>query len=550
MLSQGPDATPGGAASLVLDERWRIAGWDAAATKLLRFEQREVLGRRCNEILSCRDMQGDPFCAERCPVRRLLARSEMPAAPESGEFLARDGQGCALQLTAAVGLRPEEAAGHVLIVLTRNASDCAGDGTEGPAKGIVERALDNALEEALVATGADAVEIFLLERGTRKMVLSGFRGPCSHAFHQVAEFRIGEGFPGLVAGDDKPLLTDDLPHDARYLRSQVKEAGFRYYLCVPISGSGSPLGSLHVASRTDPQAVLPHWLSLRRLAERLGIILELAGSGHPNTASGLYSPGNLDGRLDLRCLGRFTAWRAGAPLPLERFVRRRALTLLKILLQHFGRVVDREEMAELLWPAGPPKDADTLLKVAIHYLRRGLEPDGGSKCALPFIVTEAKGYAFNVDSFHWLDVHEFQAAAEQGYRLERKGSRKEALAAFQAAAGLYTGDYLEEEPYSDWCFGRRKDLRQTYVDVLRRTARLLWMGGETEASIRCYYRTLEFDPYLENVHRDLMDVLWRSGRRTEALRQYEVCCRAVREEFDVPPMPDTEALYRSIRDRI
>ena len=551
MLSQGPDPSPGATASLVVDERWRIAGWDAAATKLLGFEQQEVLGRRCHEVFSCRDLQGEPFCTERCPVRRLLAPAEeLPATPESGEFLARDGRGRALQLTAAIGLRPEEAAGHVLILLARSAVDRTGEGAEEPARGIVGRLMDGALEEALAATGADAAEIFLLERSTRRMILSGFRGPFSQAFHQVAEFRLGEGFPGLVAGNDRPLLTDDLPHDARFLRSQVKDAGFRYYLCVPIPGAGTPAGSLHVASRSNPQAVLSHWLTLSRLAEDLGNIFELAGSSHPNLDCGLYAAGEHDERLDLRCLGRFSVSRAGTPLPIERFGRRRALTLLKMLLQHFGRVVDREEMAELMWPAGPPKDADTLVKVAAHYLRRGLEPAGGSRHAPPFIITEANGYAFNVDSFHWLDVREFQAAAERGSRLERTGSRREALAAFRAAAALYTGDYLEEEPYSDWCFERRKELRQTYVDVLRRTARLLWIGGEAEASIQCYYRTLEFDPYLEEVHRDLMDALWRSGRRTEALRQYEVCRRAMREEFDVLPLPETQALYRSIRDRI
>jgi DNA-binding SARP family transcriptional activator len=55
---------------------------------------------------------------------------------------------------------------------------------------------------------------------------------------------------------------------------------------------------------------------------------------------------------------------------------------------------------------------------------------------------------------------------------------------------------------------------------------------------------------LEDVHRDLMDVLCRSGKRTQALRQFEACRRALREEFDAVPVLETETLYRRILGRL
>jgi DNA-binding SARP family transcriptional activator len=51
---------------------------------------------------------------------------------------------------------------------------------------------------------------------------------------------------------------------------------------------------------------------------------------------------------------------------------------------------------------------------------------------------------------------------------------------------------------------------------------------------------------LEEVHRDLMEVLNRCGRRAQALRQYEACRQALKDEFDAAPVIETETLYRSI----
>ncbi|TAM61065.1 hypothetical protein EPN52_03615 [bacterium] len=364
-----------GTASVLIDGRWRIVGWSAAAGRLFGRSSREALRHRCYEIVVCRDADGRPLCSgARCPIKRSLNDAAAGAARPSG-LVASDSQGRPLHLSAGVAMRPDEASGNVLILLEQRRT---------------------------VAT-----------------------------------------------------------------------------------------------------------------------------------------------TLDLRCLGTFTATRGGAVLPAGGFVRRRPLTVLKILLTNYGRIVARDELVEMLWPELPPKDAVTMLKVAVHYLRRGLGAAGGSRAA--FVMTEGEGYAFDVASPHRLDAKEFLAASNEGVRQERLGCREPALAAFEAAAQLYVGDYLEDEPYSDWCRERRSELRQTYMTVLRRAARLHDDGGEVEAAVAAYRRTLEVDPCLEDVHRDLMALLWRHGRRADALRQYQMCARALHEELGVLPLEETQALYHAMR---
>ncbi|MGH7707539.1 MAG: BTAD domain-containing putative transcriptional regulator [Vulcanimicrobiaceae bacterium] len=412
-------------------------------------------------------------------------------------------------------------------------------------------AIGDVLDAALSATGADVAEVFLRNDGDSGVTLAGFRGPFPQAFNQITRFEEGQGYPGLVAQRGRPLKVVDAANDGRFLRRRVTALGFHSFLCAPIPGADRPAGSLDVAWRSASGNFLRHTLSLSREAERLALLLEREQSDQPavriaHAAAHVAA----DGRgLELRLLGRFEARSGDAPLSMDCFSRRRAVTLLKILLTNYGKVVGRDELIELLWPADAPRDAANLVKTAVHYLRRGLGDAENGRAEMSFIATEPNGYAFNPASAHWFDAHEFEAAAEAGLHLERRGLWREALVALRSAADLYGGDYLEDEAYSDWCAGRRRRLRGVLFDVLHATARLLRSAGDYEAAIRSFRHILELDPCLEDVHRDLIDLFGRCGRRTQALRQFDVCRQALRDEFGVAPDIETETLYRRILGR-
>ncbi|MBI4288389.1 MAG: GAF domain-containing sensor histidine kinase [Chloroflexi bacterium] len=107
--------------------------------------------------------------------------------------------------------------------------------------------------DALRTEGAvDASELFLLDPRSHEMVLAGHSGLFPKAFRQITRFAVGQGFPGLVAASSKPLRTERLTDDKRYLRRLVKDKGFRYYLCLPLTGEEGVLGCLNLASRGQP----------------------------------------------------------------------------------------------------------------------------------------------------------------------------------------------------------------------------------------------------------------------------------------------------------
>jgi DNA-binding SARP family transcriptional activator len=62
-------------------------------------------------------------------------------------------------------------------------------------------------------------------------------------------------------------------------------------------------------------------------------------------------------------------------------------------------------------------------------------------------------------------------------------------------------------------------------------------------------RLLAIDPLQEEVHRTLMRLYVRQGRRAAALRQYQACVAILQKELGVEPEAQTKRLYLEILQR-
>jgi DNA-binding SARP family transcriptional activator len=248
--------------------------------------------------------------------------------------------------------------------------------------------------------------------------------------------------------------------------------------------------------------------------------------------------------LDIRCLGLFRLRIGDAVVPREAFRRRRALTLLEILLVHDGRAVHRDELVAILCPEADDASATRLLASALHYLRRALHLPGHE--AVPCIRHDGAYWSFDAASPHLLDWREFETGIDHASRLAAWGHATEALSAYQQALGYYTGDLLADEPESDWCEADRSALRERYLTALMACAALHLASGDAEPAIACYRQALRTDPAREDIQAALMRALWQAGRRAEALRQFDDLATVLDRECDTVPAAATRRLYDEI----
>ncbi|MGH2368356.1 MAG: AfsR/SARP family transcriptional regulator, partial [Chloroflexota bacterium] len=238
--------------------------------------------------------------------------------------------------------------------------------------------------------------------------------------------------------------------------------------------------------------------------------------------------------LRLCLLGRFEL-RAGDKVVVDRtWSRRKAAALLKLLALHPARSLHREQVLDVLWPDLDPAAAANNLHKTLHYLRAAFAGHG-----VPATTVELARDAVVLASAVWIDWDAFRthAAATRG------SGDPESLA---AALAYYGGPLLPEDLYEDWTEPARQGLQALYLELLAELAQVHETRGQPAQAIPCWRQLLETDPLHEPAHRALMRLYAQSGRRHDALRQYQACRTALERELGVAPAAETEALFQAI----
>jgi len=238
--------------------------------------------------------------------------------------------------------------------------------------------------------------------------------------------------------------------------------------------------------------------------------------------------------LRIRALGGFEVCRGEVLIPPAAWQRRKTRLLLLYLLTH-RRPVPRDEVLETLWPDLAPDAAALALNTTFSDLRRILEPYLGKGQPSRYLARDEETLAFDLTSDTWYDVRAFEQAAQAGGP------------AIPSALELYRGDFLPEEPYEDWVLRERERLRALYLNTLIAQLAEHMRAGAWRGSASLARRILEREPWLEEAWRALIQCYAILGRRSEALHAYHACVRALREELDVDPAPETRALYERLK---
>jgi DNA-binding SARP family transcriptional activator len=221
-----------------------------------------------------------------------------------------------------------------------------------------------------------------------------------------------------------------------------------------------------------------------------------------------------------------------------------ARALLAYLLVFRNRIHARDVLAGVFWEDFPQKRARNCLNTTIWRLRRFLEPRG----VLPgtyLISTRAGELGFNGKSEYWLDVDIFERRILTILGTPAERIRREDVSSLEETTRLYLGDLLEGY-YGDWALQERERLRCRYLDCLYFLMCFFTRSQETPKALEYGRKILFVDPLREDVHRHLMQLYGRQGQRSLAVRQYRLCCESLERDLGIPPMPETQAMYRSL----
>jgi DNA-binding SARP family transcriptional activator len=228
--------------------------------------------------------------------------------------------------------------------------------------------------------------------------------------------------------------------------------------------------------------------------------------------------------VTIRLLGRLELSINGVPIRLAG----RHAQALSALLALKPRPRLRDAIAADLWPDFDGPSASSL-RQALWLLRTGISASGIEPERVLDVGPETLGIrpAVRLD----LDVAAFESLAA--------GGPQGALAALE----LYRGDLAEGLGHE--CFAaERERLSDLYEDALATVGDARLATGDVAGAVDAATRLLLRDPLREEAHGVLIAAYGLTGSRSQVVRQYRRLCDILRDELAVPPLPETQAIYR------
>jgi predicted ATPase/DNA-binding SARP family transcriptional activator/biotin operon repressor len=214
-----------------------------------------------------------------------------------------------------------------------------------------------------------------------------------------------------------------------------------------------------------------------------------------------------------------------------------ARSVLAYLIIHGQHSHTRDLLAGTFWPDLPDAAARRRLSQALWQIRRAFGPH---------LILQAEGnmVQINPDLPLWLDAAEFERLAA-GVTTEGAAPDTDRL---QKAVDLYRGELLAGY-YDEWALTERERLRDLFLALLERLVEVGKQRGEYEHALLHARRLAAEDPWREEAHCEVMRLCHLLGRSAEALKQFEVCRKALNDELGAEPSDATLVLAQEIAQR-
>jgi predicted ATPase/DNA-binding SARP family transcriptional activator len=206
---------------------------------------------------------------------------------------------------------------------------------------------------------------------------------------------------------------------------------------------------------------------------------------------------------------------------------------------------NRDVLAGMFWPDQPESKALHSLRQALSRLRAVLRDEDSEA---PLFLTYRTAIQRNPQANIVTDVFKFESSIKRSLNGEGIDISK-----LESAVDLYRGELLKglslsgAEGFEEWLFNRREYFHRQVVSALERIVSHHEFRLNFDRARIYAEKWLDLEPWREEAHRKLMLHYARTGQRSSALRQYDICRRVLLDRLDLLPDEETEGLYRRIR---
>jgi DNA-binding SARP family transcriptional activator len=187
----------------------------------------------------------------------------------------------------------------------------------------------------------------------------------------------------------------------------------------------------------------------------------------------------------------------------------------------------RSHVAGSLWPETFDERAHASLRSALWRLHR----QGHD-------VVESVGQALRLGQDVDVDLYEVESLAHRV--LDPSGAH-----GLDVDPSALAGDLLPDW-YDDWLVIERERFHQLRLRALETLCDRLAAAGRLDEALAAGLWAVAGDPLRESAHRALVRAHLADGNIGEAIRQYRLCERLLRDQLGIEPSPRTQWLMREV----
>ncbi len=225
------------------------------------------------------------------------------------------------------------------------------------------------------------------------------------------------------------------------------------------------------------------------------------------------------------------------------------LELLKYFITYRQQKLFPEQIIEALWPQEDLADPRNALRTQIFRLRRNLAAMGLANSDNPEgnieIIFENGFYKIVIGNDFEIDMKQFEMAVKKAEQIKKEEPDK-AIEIYEKAVNLYKGEYLAENPFSEWIFTIRSRFHRQFLQSVLRLLELLKEKKAFEKILSIYEQSVIHEPFEEALHIYFLESLVKLEDYKTALSHYNYITGKMYREMSIRPTPALRNIYRDI----
>lgn len=217
-------------------------------------------------------------------------------------------------------------------------------------------------------------------------------------------------------------------------------------------------------------------------------------------------------------------------------------TLLALLALHPGETVSRDRAAEALWGESPPEGYPQRLHTIVSRLRAAVREAGGRS---DVVETTETGYRLRIDPSR-VDATEAASALRQARDMRVAGRLVAASGVARDALDLWRGPPIIDLADNGWASDDLRRLEELKLSLLEEDFDCRLSLGASAGLVEELETACAAAPLRERLHAQLMLALDASGRRADALHEYDRMRHRLSEELGIDPGPLLREAHRTV----